>query len=113
MNLELIRRQLHDAGLNLFARIDLSDVADPGLDAWDALLLIGNVGPAMWRAMPAEFFDLEDPVDDYVRYAVSEVVGKAAGRQQWQLLYPVDNTTGPSLLSLGRVAGWHLSLIHI
>lgn len=76
-------------------------------ERWGSLLVIGNVGPQMWRQIPGHYFDSADPVDRYAANTVSAALQRHAKSVKWQLLFPMGRADCPPLQTLGRLAGWH------
>ncbi len=110
MRLDKVSSALDIAGFNLFAvigRTALGEFAESG--NWKSLLLVGNAGSAMWRAMPEEYFGRDDPVDDYSKETVKQVMAQFGGSVEWQVLFPLSamGSHCPPLQALGRLAGWH------
>ena len=116
--------QLDDAGLNLCAQLSLADLADsmPDLDLLtqhDAtqprdkarfrnILLIGSAGKKLWQAMPAEYLQRDNPVDEYSVDCVNRVFAQLLPDDSWQFLFPISPSgVEISLQSLGLQAGWH------
>lgn len=106
---------LDTAGLNLQAVFELTALppalrqrltaqTDPA-PRYRQLILIGNAGPALWRAVSAAGLRGPDPIDDFsvhhvLRWFAEHCPGAALHR-----LYP--GSAPVDLQALGRLAGWH------
>ncbi|QID16918.1 hypothetical protein G3580_04250 [Nitrogeniibacter mangrovi] len=101
-------------GLNLHGVIDVASLPaevhtrlprrDDGA-AHAQLILIGNAGPTLWRAVQAARPASEHPIDDFSRAAVARWLAAQAGGASRHWLYPGDSPVG--LQSLGALFGWH------
>lgn len=108
MNVDYIKEALDFSGFNLLAVLDLQHVDVPDdLPSQGSLLLIGNAGDALWDALPQAYRQLENPIDDYTRDTVQQILEQHHGTVSWRLLFPSVDGAGPNLQSLGTVAGWH------
>ncbi|MEZ5626360.1 MAG: hypothetical protein R3E34_02360 [Rhodocyclaceae bacterium] len=104
--------ELDRAGLNLQAVFDLARLpADlrgrlpDTAAAFRQLILIGNAGPALWRAVCAEGIRSADPIDDFsIRHVTRWFAQHCPGRHSHRL-YP--GNAPADLQTLGRLAGWH------
>lgn len=106
MNLHNLNAELEVAGFNLFSVLGRDEIrAIRGLEWHGSLILVGNAGPDMWRNIPREYFDRQHPVDDFARDTVHRLMTRYAGDESWKLLFPGEDS--PSLISLGKIAGWH------
>lgn len=125
---ESLVSQLDEAGLNLCTPFSIAHLADsmpnlgifdqPGPHQRDAasfrpagyknILLIGSAGKKLWQAMPAEYLQRDDPVDEYSIDCVNRVFEECLPSGSWQFLFP-ESPSGIeiSLQKLGSLAGWH------
>jgi len=114
---------LDKAGLNLcvpFSRSELADsMPEPDLARlfdlsrsvpaqFKTILLIGSAGKKLWRAMPSEYLQRENPVDEYSTDCVNRIFEQYLPDGSWQFLFP-ESSAGfeISLQELGSLAGWH------
>ncbi len=111
---EAVFAALSAQGLNLQAVFAVAALpaaireALPDTDAGEPfaqLILIGNAGPALWRAVEATNITSADPIDDFSTQAVCRWLDGLAGGGERQMLYP--GTAPVGLQTLGNVAGWH------
>lgn len=98
-------------GLNLQAVFALDRLPPAVLDrlgdrrGYRQLVLVGNAGPALWRAVTAAATPGEHPIDDFSVRAVEGWLDAACGPVRRRRLYPGDVPL--DLQALGRLAGWH------
>ena len=104
--------ELDRAGLNLQAVFDLARLPAqlrerlPGPPAaFSQLILIGNAGPALWRAVCAEGRHGADPIDDFSIRHVTRWFAQHCHGHHSHRLYPGNAPV--DLQTLGRLAGWH------
>ena len=107
--------QLLVAGLNLHALLRVRDLpADlvdnlcrQGIDCdrYGTLLLIGNGGPAFWRAFREAGGSGSDPVDNFSVQVVSDFLSRQWPGLGYRVVYPANAAV--ALQALGRLAGWH------
>ncbi len=102
-------------GLNLHAVIDaaalpatvhaalLRDFAPA--HAVRQLILIGNAGPTLWRALQADGARGSDPIDEFSLRTVAAWFAAQCPGHRHTVLYPGERPVG--LQALGRLAGWH------
>lgn len=69
------------------------------------LILIGNAGPTLWRAVQQAGVAAADPIDDFSVDAVRRWFAANCGERYHVLIYPAARSVG--LQSLGALAGWH------
>lgn len=103
---------LDRAGLNLQAVFDLARLPAklrerlPGPPAaFRQLILIGNAGPTLWRAVCAEGICSADPIDDFSIRHVTRWFAQHCHGHHSHRLYPGNAPV--DLQTLGRLAGWH------
>ncbi len=110
MNTEKMRRSLESAGLNLFSILASATIDEPGVpDNSESLLLIGSAGVDLWKKMPVSFLDRENPIDEYSRQRVAEILQRELPGEDCRILFPAASLSDPlpSLQKLGEIAGWH------
>ncbi|TVO57079.1 hypothetical protein [Denitromonas halophila] len=106
---------LDAVGLNLQAVFNLTELPEPLRErvlhatcpqaGFRQLILIGNAGPVLWRALCADGIDDDDPIDAFsVREVNRWFEQQYPGRTQHRL-YP--GNTPVNLQQLGQHAGWH------
>lgn len=104
--------ELDRAGLNLQAVFDLARLPEDlrgrlpdTAAAFRQLILIGNAGPALWRALCAEGRHDADPIDDFSIRTVARWFAQHCHGHHSHRLYPGNAPV--DLQALGRLAGWH------
>lgn len=77
-------------------------------DRYRNILLIGNAGRKIWQAMPREYLQRDNPVDEYTVDRVNDIFDQYLPAGSWQFLFP-QSPPGVqiSLQALGSLAGWH------
>ena len=111
---------LRSNGLDLLAVFDCAALPDPiraligqnGIDlaSYQRLVLVGNSGQGLWRALKQTRASLSvdpsaHPIDEFSRRKVTEIVAQYLGEPRVTMLYPGDIAV--PLQQLGRLAGWH------
>ena len=107
---------LDEAGLNMVAVFNVSDLPDPLLsslssemeeiDQFQQLLLIGHGGRQMWASvMASPQRDDSNPIDVSSLEVVKRFLEETADCS-YQILYPGGPSTLP-IQQLGALAGWH------
>lgn len=107
--------ELDAAGLNLQAVFDLAQIPDSivvrlrqiagDLAPYRQLVLIGNAGSALWRAVDAARLKTDDPIDEFSARAVADWFTRHHGEAARMQLYP--GAAAVDLQALGALAGWH------
>lgn len=107
--------ELDAVGLNLQAVFDLAQLADDivarlrriagDLAPYRQLILIGNAGPTLWRAVEAAGLRTDDPIDEFSARAVTDWFTRHHGDAARMQLYP--GAAAVDLQALGALAGWH------
>lgn len=104
---------LDAVGLNLHAVFDLDQLPDALREELDParnyaqLILIGNGGRALWRAIQREGVQSADPIDDFSAREVRRWLAAQASGRSYEIVYPGERLVG--LQSLGERAGWHFA----
>lgn len=106
---------LDAVGLNLQAVMELdqmpADIAARLRAEFDPhgrcrqLILIGNAGKTLWRAVQQAEAAADDPIDEFSMRAVRQWFAANCGDRHHVLIYPGECSVG--LQSLGALAGWH------
>lgn len=109
VNVEKIRKLLASAGFNLFSVLNSGLIDGQALPAGcQSILLIGNAGDDLWQQMPDNYLQRDNPVDDYSRETISNVLLQELPAAHFSFLFPGDDPAAvPSLQKLGEIAGWH------
>nr|WP_255701542.1 hypothetical protein [Afifella sp. H1R] len=77
------------------------DKDEVGLDGCGTLLLVGNAGPAMWRAFAPHAGEGPDPLDRWTEHVVEPVAEAFGGKA----VYPFDRPHRPFQRWAGRAEG--------
>ena len=103
------------AGLNLHAMLRVRELSaelvdnlcQQGIDCnrYGTLLLIGNGGPAFWRAFREAGVSGSDPVDDFSVDVVTAFLSRQWPGIGYRVVYPANAAV--ALQALGRQVGWH------
>jgi hypothetical protein len=83
--------------------------AEPGLEGAGTLLLVGNAGPAMWRAFASHIDGAPDPLNRWTRKVIEPVAEKFGARA----LYPFGEPRWPFQRWALRAEALHASPLGI
>lgn len=89
---------------SLLNKIFAACYAEININKFNQVLLIGNVGRTLWRELGASHFANDNPIDDYAKECVIEVLDSHLQVRDYHIVYPGPGY--PPLQELGALAGW-------
>ncbi|MCW8878173.1 MAG: hypothetical protein OQJ89_13845 [Kangiellaceae bacterium] len=105
-------------GLNLQAVFQISDLPEDILNAlreitslenYRQLILLGHGGKELWNQVKETVEDVNEPIDEFSKQVVKELFQKQSSNNNYEIIYPSENSRAIGLQTLGGLAGWHFT----
>lgn len=115
---QLDREWLNSKGLNLQAIFQLDNLPEDilsslqeitELDNYRQLILLGHGGKQLWRQVKETIGKVEEPIDEYSKKVVNELFQNQFPNDNYEIIYPSENSRAIGLQALGELAGWHFT----